>query len=134
MGKTKEMPTGVKIISILDYIGAGLGIIFGLILIFGGRMGAFPFLSSRSGVWKIILGIIVIGIGVLAYFTAKGLWHGKAWARILAIVIAACGAVIAIASLIFMGRAPGQNVVSLIFHGIIGGYLLFNKKVKAAFA
>jgi hypothetical protein len=133
MKNAKEMPTGVKIISVLEYIGAGILAIMGLVLIFGGGAIAsmLPIFGALGGALFIVAGIVTIGFGVLAFFIARGLWRGQNWARIVAIVFACLGVLYA---LISIGRMPGQSVVSIIIDGVIGGYLWFAKEVKAAFA
>jgi hypothetical protein len=132
----KKVPAGVKVISVLYYIGAVLSILFGLFfIIFGaGFTQAFADLGMATaglGAYFIIIAIIIIALGILGIFIGRGLWKGQGWARILAIIFAILGFLGAIGSIIMGSFA---SIINLIIQGWIGGYLLFSKKVKAAFA
>lgn len=147
---TKSIPVGVKVIAILYYIGAVISILaaIGLIVVMatvGSISGAIETAGAEQGLQLTdaipggailssiaIVGIIVmIALAVLLFFIGRGLWKGKSWTRIAVIIISAIGAVSAIVSII--GGEFGA-IVSLIIHAIIGGYLLFSKTVKQAFA
>jgi hypothetical protein len=137
MAAEKQIPTGVKIISILYYIGAVLGVIIGLLFIVAaGMMASFadqiPLIGSLGTGLFIVGGIILIGLGVLGFFIGKGLWKLKSWARITAIVFACLGVLSALTSM-FQGDFSG-NIFGLVFNGVIGWYLLLNKEAKQAFA
>ena len=62
-----QIPIGVKIISILYYIGAVIGIIFGLLFIFGGsflKAGSFlksslGFIGALGSIFFIVMGIFL---------------------------------------------------------------------------
>jgi hypothetical protein len=71
-------------------------------------------------------------MGVLAFFVARGLWKAKSWARVIAIIFSVLGVLMAIIAIV-QGNISG-NIFSLVVHGVIGGYLLFSKGVKQAFA
>ena len=133
------VPGLVKVISVLFYIGAVIVVLVGIAAIFGASfMGVFveqiPGLGALGalgvGVF-IVLGLVFIGVGVLEYFIGRGLWKAKSWARTIAIIFSVLGLLMAILSLM------GGNVISilsLLLNGTIGGYLIFSKEVKAAFA
>lgn len=134
--KQKSIPTGVKIISVLHYIGAGVMGIIGLMFILGGGMfesllAENPELASLSAGLFVFFGILFICFGVLAFFIGRGLWKLQNWARITAIVFSCIGAISSIISLV-MGDFG--SIVSLAIQVIIGSYLWFNKDVKKAFA
>ena len=137
MTSSAGVPVGVKVISVLYYIGTVLLVLLGILMIVGGGavgayLGDLGGLGSILGGALIVVGIIMIGMAVLSFFVARGLWKGKNWARIVAIIFAVLGLIGAI-----MGIVQGSissNIVSLIVNGVIGGYLLFSKGVKAAFA
>jgi len=82
--------TAVKIIAILYWVGAALGIIAGITMIFGGS-----FLGSMmpagggfmAGLFA-IMGFILLVIGIVDIFVGFGLWKFRNWARIVAIVFA----------------------------------------------
>ena len=144
----KEMPTGVKVISVLYYIGAAFSFLFGLLLIVGGAfIGAIlgETLASLSALGSglfIVLGIALLGFGVLDIFIGRGLWKGQNWTRIAAIVFAIFGVLGGINSLI-SGLTNFQTIgafsifvafVQLAVSLLIGGYLAFAHEVKEAFA
>ena len=133
-----DVPTGVKVISVLYYIGAVLSLILGIICIvasayagslLGGVTEGLGFLGASL---FIILGIIMIGFAVLSFFVGRGLWKAQSWARIVAIILSALGVVNALIGMV-QGEIAG-NIISLIVGLVIGGYLLFSKNVKEAFA
>ena len=132
----KQVPTGVKVISVLYYIGAFLGVIFGILSIFGAGMissvaSKIPLIGVMGSVLFIIVGVILLCLGILSFFVARGLWKAKNWARIVAIIFSCLGIVMAIISMI-SGNVSG-NIFNLLIQLVIGGYLLFNNKVKEAF-
>ncbi|MCX6749749.1 MAG: hypothetical protein NTW17_03345 [Candidatus Pacearchaeota archaeon] len=133
----KNVPTGVKVISILYYIGAVVGIILGLGLMVGaGLVGSW---LSAIGLGMIgaglfiAAGLISLAMGVLAIFIGRGLWKARLWARVAAIVLSCLGILA-----IFWFMLHGGNILSdlfvIIVQGIMGGYLWFNTEVKKAFA
>ena len=128
-----EVPTGVKIISVLYYIGAVFEVIFGITLFFGA--GALktkvPFLAFL-GPFLIIGAVILIGLAVLSFFVGRGLWKAQNWARIVAVIFSVIGVLFAV-----LGMVQGKiasNVISLVISAAIGGYLWFSSEVKTAFA
>ena len=115
----QPVPTGVKIISVLYYIGAVFEVIFGILLFVGaGALKAkIPFLAV-IGPFLIVGGIILIGLAVLSFFVGRGLWKGQKWSRIVAIIFAALGLLLAI-----VGMVQGQiasNVLGLVISAAVG--------------
>jgi len=131
----KEVPVGVKVLAILQYIGAGFMVLFGLFFIFGANFIVQLFettefsLSGASALF-IFIGVVFIGIAVLYFFLAKGLWTGQNWARITSVVFLCFGVLSALISLLTINPVA---LVSLAFNGFFAGYLLFNKEVKEVF-
>jgi len=72
----------------------------------------------------IVGGILIIALGVFEIFIGRGLWKGQQWARIVTIIITIIG---------FISALPNFDVISLLITGLIAGYLIFSKDVKAAF-
>jgi hypothetical protein len=135
VNSSKQVPTGVKIISVLYYIGAVASLLFGILMIVGaGALGALieniPFAALFGGLF-VVLGIVMIALAVLSFFIGRGLWKGQKWARIIVIIFAILGLIGAIFNLI---NGQWSSIISLIINGVIGYYLLFSKSVKAAFA
>ncbi len=137
MGAGKTVPTGVKVISVLYYIGAALSVLLGLFLFGGAGMinsisTKIPLLGVLGAGLFVVGGIILILLGVLYFFIARGLWNLKSWARTIAIILAALGALGALGS-ILSGHVV-SNIISLAISIAIGAYLLFSEEVKQAFA
>jgi len=131
------VPAGVKVISVLYYIGAVFAVIFGLLFLFGaGMISSFisqiPLLVAPGTSVFIVTGIIMIAIGVLSFFVGRDLWKARKWARIVAIIFAALGVLIGVISMI-QGNIT-SNIVGLVINLVIGGYLLISSNVKQAFA
>ena len=128
-----QVPTGVKIISVLYYIGAVFELIFGILLFVGsGALKAKVPLLAFLGPFLIIGGIALVGLAVLSFFVGRGLWKGQKWSRMVAVIFAALGVLLAI-----VGMVQGQiasNIVGLVISAAVGGYLLFSSDVKTAFS
>ena len=129
----QPVPTGVKIISVLYYIGAAFELLLGIALFVGA--GALktkiPFLAIL-GPFLIIGGIVLVGLAVLSFFVGRGLWKAQKWSRIVAIIFGALGALLAIVGMI-QGNVV-SNIVSLVISAAMVGYLLFSSDVKTAFS
>ena len=131
-----NVPTGVKIISVLHYICAVILLLLGILSIIasayvGSLLGAFTAGLGFLGTGLfIILGIIMIGFAVLSFFIGRGLWKAQPWARIVAIILTILGVLSAILNIT---KGEWGSIVSLVINGLIGGYLLFSQKVKDAF-
>jgi len=101
----KEIPTGVRIISILMYISFWILIILGVIALFGGLYALFDpgfqqdiisqtqneaVRTITSAIWLLILfGIGAIVFSVLLFFIIKNFKQGKNWAKIVVIILTA---------------------------------------------
>ncbi len=140
----RKTPVHAEIVSILYYIAAGfsaiaglLVLIFGILFLAGGAAalaGTDAYIVGGAlaiiGPFFIILGLIVMGLAVLLFFVAKGLYRGKNWARIVALVISILGFFGAIGSII---QGEFFSIISLLFNGYISWVLLFVTEVKQFF-
>ncbi len=137
-----DAPTIVKIISILNYVNAGLWALIGFILIFtaDGIVSYFLqvapelFMGYESGnlvSMLIIVGIIMVLFAVLHFFIGRGLWRLKPWARIVSIIFGIIG-VIGVGYSMVVAFAPAQ-VLNVIIDGFIVAYFLFSNEAKEAF-
>ena len=134
---TKNIPVGVKIISVLYYIGAVLGVIFGILFLVGaGFMGSIasqiPLIGILGAGLFVFGGIILIILGVLGFFIGRGLWKGKNWIRIVAIIFSCLGIIMAI--FLIAGGSIFNGIFNLLVQGLVSGYLMFDSSVKEAFA
>jgi hypothetical protein len=138
-----RIPLGLKIIAILTYVKAFFLILGGIGLFLGGiissaivgslgidkilqMMGeATGSLSPEVTVFilssLILGGVLVIIFGIIAWYIGRGLWRGRNWARVVVIVLMAIA---------FIEGLVGFDLATLIFSGIVGGYLWFNKDVQ----
>ncbi len=147
--RRESVPKGVKVISILYYIGAVLSFVSALafivigvwILINPGASSQFnslmQSLSATFGpgfsffkFFLIIFGVVLAGIGVFDLFVAKGLVKGKAWTRIVVVLISAFGFLSSLSSLV---GGDFKEVFGLVISGLIFWYLAFSHSVKKFF-
>ena len=137
----KQIPTLVKTISVLYYIGAiyyffwSFGYPLKIELTHGVDMLTFilklPYPAPPT-IFNIIYGILITGLVFLEFFVAKDLWRGKNWARISVIIFSIIGILIGI-FLLIQGKIQWDffdGIFTILTSGLIGGYLLLSKKVK----
>lgn len=143
-GSGSSVPLGVQIISILAYV---LAVFSLLVVVFRTAMSpeelqrlitsliedgtASTTIASNFVVGGIFGTILFLVFAILMFFVGRGLWKGQKWARIVMIVLAAVGFLGDLAD-VLRGDVL-RNLADLIINGIVAGYLLFNKKVKASF-
>lgn len=133
----KSMPLGVKIIAVLEYIVAGIALLFAILAFVGAsfvdsllQSANVPVPAGAGAAVAVVMGVFLLILSVLAYFIGRGLWRGQQWARVLIIIFSVLGFLGGIFSLI-QGNLGG--LFNIIIYGIIGGYLWFNQDVKDAF-
>ena len=147
-----EAPIGIKIISVLYYIEAGLLVLSGIILLIAGIvfvlnppltvgydmmgfdtgvMGAF---MDSLGIIFIVLSVVSVLFAVLYFFIARGLKKGNNWTRILLIIFGILG-ILGVIPLLVMGDSIVivNGVLSILVTGFIVWYLWFKKSVKEFF-
>jgi hypothetical protein len=143
-----QRPTGVTIIAVLDFIGAGFAVIGALLMFMGGSIlaGLFSAAATANGATGtapaagimasigIIAGVIVLCFAVLAIFIAMGLLKLKNWARVTTIVLSGLGLLSSLSRFLH-GFAGGGMIVTII---IVAYYIwviwyMLQPDVKAAF-
>lgn len=130
----KIIPTGVKVIAVLYFIISAILIILGIFsILVGGLTIEFPILGTLGSAMFKFMGFIVLGLSILYFFTGRGLWKGKNWARIVAIIFAIIGLINSLIPMFSQQNMIG-NVLGLIINGFMGGYLIFNSKAKDVFS
>ncbi|MBT4257796.1 hypothetical protein HOD88_01265 [archaeon] len=137
MNEEQQIPTKVKLISALYYLGAIGMILFGAILFFAAESINFAInqistLSFLKEIGIIFAGVIMIIYGVFLFFIGRKLEKGKNWARIIVIIIAILSLLNNLIFSVVQGHLP--NIINLVIDGLIAGYLLFNTEVKEIFA
>ncbi|HLC62894.1 MAG TPA: DUF2127 domain-containing protein [Candidatus Nanoarchaeia archaeon] len=131
----KNIPLGVKIISVIYWISAGLLALLGLLMmLFSSSINeVLSLMLIGLPSWAfIVLGLFLVGLGILSFFIARGLWKGRQWAFTLAILFAVLGIINDIVNLI-LGKINWQLIIGLVFNVIVFSYLAFNKDVRKAF-
>lgn len=93
-----QRPTGVTILAVLAFIGAGLLALLALSLLFVGgalmaRMGGRP-LGMIGGIGATFLAVFLFGLAVVYAFIGNGLLKLRNWARVLTIVLAGLSALV----------------------------------------
>ncbi len=142
-----ERPTGVTVISVLNFIGAACYLLAALAMFLGGAMIAQMAGSASSGggsgMQALIAGLgaflgvfLLVGAG-LCLLVGIGLWKLANWARILQIVLLALGLVLGVFGLLgaVTNFHAGPVVWQLIVLAIQAWILiyLFKPHVKQAF-
>jgi len=155
----KKIPTGIKVISIINYIFAVFGILFavaGIIggiyfAINGGSMASQIFglsnsqtgtlgaeINSSAGAFYTNFGLIALGVGIIFVLLSTFLiivgmkmWKGRNWARISEIVLMVLWTILWSIEL-FNGNF--LNLIMIIPSLTISFYLIFSKKVKNFFS
>ena len=133
-------PVGVTILAVLQFIGAGLCVLLGILVVVGAGAG---FLGSMTqgqggtgGLMAMVGGALSVFFFVVAAIAALlgwGLWSLKNWARIAVIVLSALGAVLSLLALLNFSSAIIVGVIiRLAINGVIIWYLL-QPNVAAAF-
>ena len=137
----KEIPIGVKIISILGYLSAVFGVIMSILLVT--REGVYTYMSNIipfSGLYLsfafFLDSLVFMIFGILAFFIAMGLWKAKSWARTIAIIISFLRTIIALIFLTLtdLPIVAISLIIGIVINLIISFYLMFDKNVKNAFA
>lgn len=134
----RSVPVGVKIIAVLYYISVFFALISGYILAFKQSLvlEMSPELKAISPKLLLAFGILLLAVGVLNAFVGYGLWKGKKTARTIAIVFGILGAIGALIPI--FRQNVSRDLISIVLNFLINGtiavYLLFDKKVKNAFA
>ncbi len=124
-------PKGVKVISVLYFLGSLLAFGFGVLAIFGANFFTQVLGAGFFGKFFAIGKIVFIALGILGISVGIGLWRYKNWARLVAVFLALVGIILSILS-VLKGNVT-NNIFNLAISSIIGGYLFFSPKVKSAF-
>ena len=143
-----QRPAGVTVIAVLDFIGAGFGLIGALLMFMGGSIlaGIFSAAATANGATGtapaagimasigIIAGVIILCFVVLAIFIAMGLLKLKNWARVTTIVLSALGLLGSLRNIImaFHGSGMVVTIIILAYYIWVIWYML-QPNVKAAF-
>lgn len=138
-------PTGVTVIAVLAFIGAGLLTILGILAFVGGAFigamigsgvqaqGSGPAGAGLGAMIGGVIGVFFLIFAAVQLTCGVGLWKLKEWGRLLTIIVSAIGIVLALFNLMHF------HVFALFFVMIriaIGGLIIWylsQPQVKAAF-
>jgi hypothetical protein len=141
----KNVPLGIKIISLLYYVAAAIFALTSLTFIvlaiialasnadLVSSLQTLPYFTtscSNVGVTILVTGIFIALFAVLEFFIGKGLPRAKLWTKILVIIFSGVSLVAGVVSLV-SGNLSG--IINLVFSALVGGYLLFSKEAKLFF-
>lgn len=139
--RKSEIPIGVKVISVLYYLGAVFLLFMGILSFIGSsfvgdyllRSESDPLVGALTGGVFAVIGVVFILFAILSFFIGRGLWNAKQWARVLVIIFAVLGVLNGLTTMIGGNVFIGIGIVTLIINGVIGGYIAFSKSVSRAF-
>ncbi|MDG6952779.1 MAG: hypothetical protein JRN55_00375 [Nitrososphaerota archaeon] len=122
-------PAGIAILAILQMLGGLIILLIGVAVaaVTGSLLSALG-LAIPAGIGIAVGGAVAI-FGILGLLVGWGLWTGRGWARILAIILSGLGIVGSLASLALLSIS---GVVGLVIDGVILWYL-FRPNVRAFF-
>ncbi len=116
-----ERPTGVTILAVLGFIGAGMLVLAALAMLVGGamvaNMAARPGLAMIGGVGGAIVAVVFLGIAALYLVVALGFLKLQNWARVLTIVL--CGVGVLFNGLGVLNALVHFHVVIVVWQAIV---------------
>jgi len=139
-------PTGVTVLSILSFIGAGLTGLGAIMFFVGGAfIGALIGSAAQghgagaagAGFGALIggfIGFFLLVAAVLYLLCGVGLWKLKEWGRMLTIVLSAIGVVLALLNFMHFHMVVMFFAIFRIGIGVLIIWYLSQPHVKAAFA
>jgi hypothetical protein len=130
MMQKPRRPTGITILAILELIGGIFGLLGGILLIGVGGSGILSSLGYgiASGLIAALGGGVVV-FSLFALLMGWGMWTGKGWAWIIAVILYILGALANLASLAI---GVYTSIVGLVIAALILWYL-WRPHVKAFF-
>jgi len=129
----RNIPIGVRIISVIYYVGACLLGILGLIaFVLAGSGQVIPEFMVTGVLGTAVLGVVFIGLGALYYFIGRALWKGRKWAKVLVLILTIVSIIDELITLFTAGFSV-IIIIMMIVNIAILYYLVFDKKSKAFF-
>jgi uncharacterized membrane protein (DUF2068 family) len=138
-----QRPTGVTILAVLAFIGAGLLVVGALFSLLGGMlvstMGASR-MGMLAGVGAAVIAVFLLVAAAVDIVVGVGLWKLKNWARIITIVLIGIGLLGSVLSIIspfghmhvfFFLFLIRRLILAAIYAWIL--WYLFQPNVKQAF-
>ncbi|MBU2577035.1 MAG: hypothetical protein KKF50_04905 [Nanoarchaeota archaeon] len=135
----KNIPEGIWILVVFSFAMAGLMVIGGLqmfsvydsLQILGLGQLSGTALEGVSPPAFIGIGILLVGLGVLIYYVARGLLKAQNWSRVVTVVVSILGIIYSI--VILTSAYYLTSVLGIMINGLIAWYLLFKDSTKKYF-
>ena len=118
----QRRPTGVTVLAILQILIGVVDILTGvLLLVAGATLAIIGFAMSPAFAFMLIpLSIVLFAFGAFSFILAYGLWEGRRWGWVLAIILAVIGLALGVLSLLGGELA---SVATIVIEAIILIYL-----------
>jgi len=128
---TAKRPLSISVLVALQVLVGVLALLSGITVIFARRVlpEAFPQIRPLSPV-TFTVGILYVIFTVLAFIVAYGLWVGRKWAWVIAVILSVFGIITSVFTLFLRPRAG--EVTALIIDLVIMFYLI-QPRVQAHF-
>lgn len=137
-----QRPTGITIIAVLAFLGAGFLLLLALLSLVGGAL--FSSLSSSrlgalAGIGAVVLAVFLLICAAVDVVVGVGLWKLQNWARIITIVLIGIGLLGSVLSIFSPFHVHVFFVVFLIRRLVLAAiyawilWYLFQPSVKQAF-
>ena len=133
----KIAPFGIKLISILFFLGGilllGLGVLsIAVEGIVSAMLNQVPELAALGAGFFMLIGGFFMAFGIVYLLLGYGLWKCKKWARIIVMIIIGLGAIGSLILIVLSSYLMGGFM--LLVYAFILWYLIGGKGVKEAFA
>lgn len=132
MQKRAPLPPGVSATRVIAFVQGALGMLSGLILVFGGSSiaTASGLTGAGAGTTVVVIGVLVLTISGLLIWGAVLLGSLSPKARIGVLIYEWLALALGLVGLLH----PGLGIVSLLLAGVAVYYLQFDARTRAAFA
>ncbi|HEX4754397.1 MAG TPA: hypothetical protein VH661_01430 [Candidatus Dormibacteraeota bacterium] len=126
------LPPGVSATRVIAFVQGGLGMLTGLLLVFGGGAAAtaYGFTGAGAGTVVAVIGVLVLAVHGLLIWGGMLLGSLSRGARTGVLVYEWLAVAFGLVGLLH----PGLGFVSLVLAGVAVYYLQFDARTRAAFA
>jgi hypothetical protein len=126
------LPPGVSATRVIAFVQGGLGMLTGLLLVFGGASIATAggFTGANAGTAVVVIGVLILAVSGLLIWGGILLGSLSRGARIGVLVYEWLAVALGLVGLLH----PGLGIVSLVLAGVAIYYLQFDAQTRAAFA
>lgn len=131
MQQRGQLPPGVSATRVIAFVQGGLGMLSGLLLVFGGSSiaTAAGLTGSGAGATVVAIGVLVILVSGLLIWGGLLLGSLSPRARIGVLIYEWLAVALGVVGL----QNPGLGIVSLLLAGVAVYYLQFDAQTRAAF-